>query len=106
MVSRRVFRLLWWVGLIAMVTLPLAATAQQATKSDTDLVREGPAALAAAHGSSRRSPAITRQRVMRSRYSRCSSIVNTVCRRPRVVEGPATAHSPPEKRIVSYAGES
>jgi len=33
-----------------MVTLPLAATAQQATKSDADLVREGPAALAAAHG--------------------------------------------------------
>ena len=45
MVSRRVFRLRWWVGLMAMVALPLAATAQPATKSDADLVREGPAAL-------------------------------------------------------------
>src|SRR5215470_11113554 len=50
MVSRRVFRWRWWVGLMAIVALPVAVMAQPATKSDADLVREGPAALAAAHG--------------------------------------------------------
>src|SRR6516162_2880828 len=50
MVSRRVFRRRWWVGLIAIGALPVAVMAQPATKSDADLIREGPAALAAAHG--------------------------------------------------------
>src|SRR5262245_45072893 len=50
MVSRRVFRWRWWVGLMAIVALPVAVMAQLATKSDADLIREGPAALAAAHG--------------------------------------------------------
>src|SRR5438552_9725265 len=50
MLSRRVSRLLWWVGLVALVGWPVTATTQQATKSDADLIREGPAALAAAHG--------------------------------------------------------
>src|SRR6266511_3296275 len=44
-------RRLTWVGsLLLIVSLPLLATAQQATRSDADLVREGASALAAAHG--------------------------------------------------------
>src|SRR5712691_6366691 len=51
MVSRRFLRLTWWAGMLLVVGMCLAAAAQQAAqKSDADLIREGPAALAAAHG--------------------------------------------------------
>jgi peptide/nickel transport system substrate-binding protein len=39
----------WWVGMLLVVCLPLAAMAQQVAKSDAELVREGALALAAAH---------------------------------------------------------
>ena len=41
---------IWWFGLLLGICLPLAAAAQQATKSDADLARQGALALAAAHG--------------------------------------------------------
>src|SRR5215813_5903063 len=41
----------WWLGLLLVVTMCQAATAQQgAKKSDAELAREGALALAAAHG--------------------------------------------------------
>jgi peptide/nickel transport system substrate-binding protein len=52
MASRRFLRLTWWAGMLLVVGMCLVAAAQQqaAKKSDADLVREGPAALAVAHG--------------------------------------------------------
>src|SRR6266403_4000947 len=51
MAYHRFLRPRWWVGLCLVVGMCLAAAAQQAAKkSDADLIREGPAALAAAHG--------------------------------------------------------
>ena len=51
MASRRFLRLTWWVGMLFVVGMCLAAAAQQAVKkSDAELVREGALALAAAHG--------------------------------------------------------
>jgi peptide/nickel transport system substrate-binding protein len=43
-------KLMWVASLLLIVSLPVRATAQQATRSDADLVREGASALAAAHG--------------------------------------------------------
>ena len=39
-----------WVGMLLILLLPLGALAQQAVRSAIDLAREGPLALAAAHG--------------------------------------------------------
>jgi peptide/nickel transport system substrate-binding protein len=39
-----------WVGMLLILLLPLGALAQQAARSEMDLAREGPLALAAAHG--------------------------------------------------------
>src|SRR5919109_686013 len=51
MAYHRFLRPRWWVGLVLVVGVCLAAAAQQAAKkSDADLVREGALALAAAHG--------------------------------------------------------
>ena len=51
MASRKFHRLTWWVGMLLVVGMCLAAAAQQAAqKSDADLAREGALALAAAHG--------------------------------------------------------
>src|ERR1700741_817250 len=51
MTYHRYLRPRWWVGLLLVVGMYLAAAAQQAAKkSDADLVREGALALAAAHG--------------------------------------------------------
>src|SRR6266540_5110146 len=43
-------KLMWVASLLLIASLPVLATAQQATRSDADLVREGASALAAAHG--------------------------------------------------------
>ncbi len=43
-------RIMWVASLFLITSLPLLATAQQATRTDADLVREGASALAAAHG--------------------------------------------------------
>ena len=51
MAYHRFLRSWWWVGLVLVVGMCLAAAAQQvAKKSDAELVREGALALAAAHG--------------------------------------------------------
>ena len=50
MVSHWFRSLTWWVSLGLVACLPLAATPQQAVKSDADLARQGAIALAAAHG--------------------------------------------------------
>jgi peptide/nickel transport system substrate-binding protein len=50
MIDPRLCRPAWVVCLLLVVSLPLAATSQQATQSDADLAREGALALAAAHG--------------------------------------------------------
>jgi len=51
MVSPPFCTLTWWVGLIVTVALPVASLPQQATqKSAAARMRDGPAALAAAHG--------------------------------------------------------
>jgi peptide/nickel transport system substrate-binding protein len=50
MVSHWFRSLTWWVSLGLVACLPLAATPQQAVKSDADLARQGAIALSAAHG--------------------------------------------------------
>ena len=50
MVSRKVLRLTWWVGVFLVVSLALPVMAQQAAKSDLEAARQGALALAAAHG--------------------------------------------------------
>src|SRR5262249_11620298 len=50
MVAHGFYRVTWVVAMLLTVCLVLPATAQQATKSDAELLREGPLALAAAHG--------------------------------------------------------
>jgi peptide/nickel transport system substrate-binding protein len=50
MVSYRFRRMTVWCGILCIALLPLLALAQQAARSDADLAREGPVALAAAHG--------------------------------------------------------
>src|SRR6266487_4748106 len=51
MAYHRDLRPRWWVGLLLVVGMCLAAAAQQAAKqSDAALAREGAIALAAAHG--------------------------------------------------------
>src|SRR5499433_2158294 len=50
MVAHGLYRVTWVVAMLLTVCLVLPATAQQATKSDAELLREGPLALAAAHG--------------------------------------------------------
>jgi len=50
MVAHGFYRVTWVVALLLTVCLVLPATAQQTTKSDAELLREGPLALAAAHG--------------------------------------------------------
>ena len=50
MASRTYHRLIWRIGLLLVLCLPLLVVAQQATKSDVDLARQGALALAAAHG--------------------------------------------------------
>jgi hypothetical protein len=50
MTSRTCYRLMWRIGLLAVVCLPLLVVAQQAAKSDADLARQGALALAMAHG--------------------------------------------------------
>jgi peptide/nickel transport system substrate-binding protein len=48
--SHRFFRRHRWVGMLLVLCIPLRVLAQQATKSDAALAREGALALAAAHG--------------------------------------------------------
>ena len=50
MASRKAFRRPWWVSMLLVLGIPLLALAQQASKSDAALAREGAVALAAAHG--------------------------------------------------------
>ena len=50
MVSYSVLRMTGWCGVACIVLLPLLVLAQQAARSEADLAREGPIALAAAHG--------------------------------------------------------
>src|SRR5215471_16843020 len=50
MTSGTFHRLTWWIDLLAVVCLPLVVMAQQATKADADLARQGALALAVAHG--------------------------------------------------------
>src|SRR5215831_7252802 len=50
MVAGTFHRLTWRIGLLLVVCLPLVVVAQQATKSDADLARQGALALALAHG--------------------------------------------------------
>src|SRR5215470_3569376 len=50
MVAGTFHRLTWRIGLLLVVCLPLLVMAQQATKSDADLARQGALALALAHG--------------------------------------------------------
>src|SRR6266852_3459652 len=50
MTSRKILRLTWCVGVLLIVSIALLARAQQATKSDSDMARQGAIALAAAHG--------------------------------------------------------
>jgi ABC-type transport system substrate-binding protein len=41
---------MWWIGLLTLLCLPLLVMAQQATRSASDLARQGGLALALAHG--------------------------------------------------------
>ncbi len=50
MASRKSFRRPWWVSMLLVLGIPLLALAQQASKSDAELAREGAVALATAHG--------------------------------------------------------
>jgi len=50
MVSYRFRRMTGWCGMLCIVLFPLLALAQPAARSDADLARDGPLALAAAHG--------------------------------------------------------
>jgi peptide/nickel transport system substrate-binding protein len=50
MASRTYHRLMWRIGLLLVLCLPLLGVAQQATKPDADLARQGALALALAHG--------------------------------------------------------
>jgi len=50
MASCQSFRRPWWVSMLLVLGLPLLALAQQASKSDAELAREGAVALATAHG--------------------------------------------------------
>ncbi len=50
MASRKVRRLTWWVSVVLLGSIALLAQAQQATKSDSDVARQGALAFAAAHG--------------------------------------------------------
>src|SRR5215475_14203056 len=50
MVAGTFHRLTWRIGLLLVVCLPFFVVAQQATKSDADLARQGALALALAHG--------------------------------------------------------
>ena len=50
MVAGTFHRMTWRIGLLLVVCLPLFVVAQQATKSDADLARQGALALALAHG--------------------------------------------------------
>ena len=50
MMSRKVLRLTWWVGVFLVVSSALPVMAQQAAKSDLEAARQGALALAAAHG--------------------------------------------------------
>ena len=50
MASRTYHRLMWRLGLLLVLCLPLLVVAQQAAKSDADLARQGALALALAHG--------------------------------------------------------
>ena len=50
MVSYSWLRMTGWCGVACIVLLPLLVLAQQAARSEADLAREGPVALAAAHG--------------------------------------------------------
>ena len=50
MASRTYHRWMWRIGLLMVLCLPLLVMAQQATKSDADLARQGALALALAHG--------------------------------------------------------
>ena len=50
MASRTYYRLMWRLGLLLALCLPLLGVAQQATKPDADLARQGALALALAHG--------------------------------------------------------
>ena len=50
MASYRWLRMTGWGGVLCIVCLPLMVLAQPAARSDADLAREGPLALAAAHG--------------------------------------------------------
>src|SRR5262249_29125630 len=49
MASRKSFRRPWWVSMLLVLGIPLLALAQQASKSDAELAREGAVAFAAAH---------------------------------------------------------
>src|SRR5215470_11731779 len=50
MVAGTLHRLTRRIGLLLVICLPLLVVAQQATKSDADLARQGALALALAHG--------------------------------------------------------
>jgi peptide/nickel transport system substrate-binding protein len=50
MASRKVRRLTWCVSVVLLGSIAVLAQAQQATKSDSDVARQGALALAAAHG--------------------------------------------------------
>src|SRR2546425_5398941 len=50
MVSRKVRRLTWCVSVVLLGSIAVLAQAQQATKSDSDVARQGALAFAAAHG--------------------------------------------------------
>jgi len=50
MMTRGLHRVIWLVVAGLLVYLSLPGVAQQATQSDADLIRQGPLALAAAHG--------------------------------------------------------
>src|SRR6266567_4364443 len=50
MASRKVRRLTWWVSVVLLGSIALLAQAHQATKSDSDVARQGALAFAAAHG--------------------------------------------------------
>src|SRR5713101_6145261 len=51
MASRRFLQLTWWVGMLLVIGICLPAAAQPGgKKADAELAREGPLALAAAHG--------------------------------------------------------
>ena len=50
MMSRKVLRLTWWVGVFLVVSSALPVMAQQVAKSDLEAARQGALALAAAHG--------------------------------------------------------